>query len=118
MLEYEKLKIKIARKKGAREPNQLQKNTQSAGLKKTFLSIDAILYPKIKEARTVDSQGKPIRRKTIFIKDSAVPDKPGLRGYGKSARKVAEIMKDKQLDSLVENLQPGMHHMLGLNMQD
>lgn len=101
--------------KGAREPNQLQKITQSAGSKKTFLSIDAILYPKIKEVRTVDSQGKPIRRKTMFVRDS---DKPGLRGYGKSAKKVAEIMKDKQLDSLVEKLQPGVHHMLGLNTQD
>lgn len=65
---------------------------------KTFLSVNAILYPKIKK-KNADIQRQNNRRKTLFA-GFQTSEKPGLLGYSASAKVVQNIMDKKQIAML------------------
>ena len=85
--------------KGGRvvEPKFPDKKIQQSD-SKTFLSVNAILYPKIKKKNS-DIQRQNNRRKTLFA-GFQTSEKPGLMGYSASARVVQNIMEKKQIAML------------------
>lgn len=96
--------------KGGRAPAAPASMNESLGngQKKTYLGVDSILYPKVKEARTVDALGRPIRRKTMFM-HNVQADLPGLRGYGASGLRVQQIMSKQRAENFQKGIQTFIH---------
>ena len=76
---------------------------------RTFLGVDAILYPKENKNQVFPAH-KKVPRKTKFAKNLEVKTDPrlnldGLKGYGKSAARVSTIMNDMARNNLARVMQ-------------
>jgi hypothetical protein len=64
--------------------------------KKTFLPIDAILYPKESSASKLDKI-KKMKAKQGVVKQIELA---GLKGFGKAASRVSMLMNEKMIEEM------------------
>ena len=82
----------------------------SSSKNRTFLGVDAILYPK--ESKKANIPAKKTRRAAINV-DTKDPSQQymeieGLRGYGKSGARVSAILNEMNAKTLLQKAQSNM----------
>lgn len=105
LLEFEKLKLKISGSKRTIQPKQPSSSGQSAPAekiipeKKTFLPIDAILYPKETSNKKKQQQLKARQGQIVKAFEAA-----GLKGFGKAASRVSMLINEKQIEEMEKQI--------------
>jgi hypothetical protein len=105
LLEFEKLKVKLAgmKRNKSKPPHSARSGTAAPPIvpsqsfeKKTFLPVDAILYPKESSQKLKQKLNARVKAgQTVKTMEAA-----GLKGFGKAGSRVSMLMNEKMVEEL------------------